>query len=32
MAWYTITYGCGHTGERQLYGPHAERERKIAWF
>lgn len=32
MARYTINYSCGHTEDRQLYGKHSERERKIEWF
>nr|WP_308006616.1 hypothetical protein [Xanthomonas albilineans] len=29
MAWYTLTYACGHTEQKQLYGKTAERERTI---
>ena len=32
MAKYEITFSCGHTEERQLYGKMADRERKIAYF
>lgn len=32
MAKYDVTYSCGHTGTIELYGPGAERERKIAWI
>jgi hypothetical protein len=32
MAKYTITYRCGHTAEVQLYGPYADREKKIAYY
>lgn len=32
MAKYIITYKCGHTATVQLYGKHAERQRKIAWY
>ena len=31
MAGYTITYSCGHTITKQLYGPSAQRDRYIAW-
>ena len=30
MAKYTITHGCGCTTEINLYGPHSDRDRKIA--
>ena len=30
MAWNTLTYACGHTEDKQLYGQHAERERIVA--
>ncbi|CBA14781.1 hypothetical protein [Xanthomonas albilineans] len=29
MAWYTLTYACGHTEQKQLYGKTSERERII---
>ena len=32
MAQYTITYECGHTGVVNLFGPHMERDKKIAWL
>ena len=32
MAKYTVTAGCGHTVEQQLYGPGKERERRLAWM
>lgn len=32
MAKYHVTYSCGHDGEVQLFGPRAERERKLAWY
>lgn len=32
MAKYTITHACGHTDEVNLFGKHAERERKIAYL
>ncbi len=32
MAKYNVTYSCGHSGEVQLFGPHDERERKLAWY
>ena len=28
MAWTTINYTCGHSVEVQMYGPHAERDRR----
>lgn len=31
MAHYTIARACGHTDTLQLYGPRAERERRIGW-
>lgn len=31
MAQYEVTAGCGHTTTVQLYGPHSERERRLAW-
>lgn len=31
MAWYEVTYSCGHTDSVQLYGPVKERERWIEW-
>lgn len=30
MAWNTLTYACGHTEDKQLYGKHAERDRIVA--
>jgi hypothetical protein len=32
MAKHNVIYGCGHEGEISLYGPQAERERRIEWF
>ncbi len=32
MATYTITFGCGHAEEKQLFGPEKERTRKIEYF
>lgn len=32
MAWYEIEYKCGHKDRMQLYGPYAERNRKIEWY
>lgn len=32
MAKYTITHTCGHTEEVNLFGKHADRERKIAYL
>lgn len=29
---YTVTCSCGHTTILELYGPTAERERKIKWY
>ena len=26
MAWYDITYSCGHTGQEQIYGPNKDRQ------
>ena len=31
MAWYNITYSCGHTERVQLYGPHRDRESYIEY-
>lgn len=31
MAKYQIDYSCGHTAEKQLYGPNRERERFVKW-
>lgn len=31
MANYSVTYSCGHSVEKQLYGKIAERERYMAW-
>ncbi len=31
MAWEEITWSCGHEVRKQLYGPHRERERFVAW-
>lgn len=30
MAWMTLTHACGHTEEKQLYGPWRDRQRKVA--
>lgn len=30
MAWMTVTYRCGHTECKQLYGPTSQREYKLA--
>jgi hypothetical protein len=32
MAQYEITHSCGCNQTHKLFGPHAERERKIAWL
>lgn len=32
MAKYTITHACGHTEDVNLFGKHADRERKIAYL
>lgn len=34
MAWYHITYACGHDDRVQIYGTnaHGERERKAEWY
>lgn len=32
MAAYTINYACGHTEEKQLFGPHKDRESMIEWM
>ena len=32
MAWYDITYACGHTGREQLYGKNEERERRLRYL
>lgn len=34
MAWYDITYKCGHEGREQIYGTnvHGEREARAAWL
>jgi hypothetical protein len=32
MAKYAITHSCNHTETHQLFGPHKERDRKIAWL
>lgn len=29
---YTVTCSCGHTTTLELYGPTADRERKIKWY
>ncbi len=29
MAWNTLTYACGHTEDKQLYGKHADRDRIV---
>lgn len=31
MAWYDVTFSCGHTDRVQLYGPGKERDRWIEW-
>lgn len=31
MANYRVTYSCGHTATKQLYGPEESRRRYIAW-
>ncbi len=31
MAWEEITWSCGHKVSKQMYGPHDERYRYIAW-
>lgn len=31
MAWYEISYTCGHSEREQLYGPEKDRQRKIEW-
>lgn len=32
MAWYTVNYKCGHTGEVQIYGKESERLGKAKWI
>lgn len=32
MSKYSITHTCGHTVEKQLFGPHKERDSKIEWL
>ena len=32
MAKYNVTMSCGHDDVIELFGPHAERKRKIEWF
>lgn len=32
MAKYTVKHSCGHAQTHQLYGRHAERERKLEWL
>lgn len=32
MAWYDITYKCGHTKSVQIMGKREDREKKIAWL
>ncbi len=32
MAKYEATFSCGHTAKVTLFGPYAERERKLAWY
>lgn len=32
MAKYEITFACGHTETKELYGKSADRERKISWM
>lgn len=31
MAWTKTEWACGHTGEMQLIGPHADRRSKVAF-
>jgi hypothetical protein len=31
MASYTITWSCGHTSDKQLYGPTSERDSYVEW-
>jgi hypothetical protein len=32
VAKHTVDHTCGHSQTHQLYGPHKERERKLAWL
>jgi hypothetical protein len=32
MAKYNVTFSCGHTETKELFGKHTDRERKIKWF
>lgn len=32
MAWYDITYECGHTTRKQLYGKMSDRDRTVEWY
>ena len=34
MAWYDVTYKCGHEGREQIYGTnvHGERDRRVEWI
>ena len=32
MATYNVKFSCGHVGEVKLFGPYAERDRKLAWY
>ena len=32
MAKYNVKFSCGHVGEVKLFGPYAERDRKLAWY
>lgn len=32
MAKYEAKFSCGHTAEVTLFGPYAERDRKLAWY
>lgn len=31
MAKYDVEYSCGHSGRKNLYGPHRERRRHLEW-
>ena len=31
MAWTEITWSCGHTGKKQLYGKTTKRDAQVAW-
>ena len=32
MAWYEITYACGHTGREQIYGKVNARQDRADWI